>query len=73
MKKTLRLYFGILLISLTFTSLAFAGNIQCPLDDPPPPEDGRGIPTNTNTDQMAVSSYQILNECGKLIQNIELF
>jgi hypothetical protein len=40
MKLSLKLYFPTLLLALSLASFAFAGDVHCPLTDPPPPVDG---------------------------------
>ena len=74
-KRSLKLYFSTLLISLTLTSFSFAGNDQCPLAPPPPPNEGRAsVTVIANTNPTVGNAYQFLKGFWEfLAQGRDLF
>ena len=75
-KSSLKLYFVTLLFTLAMASFTFAGNIQCPVAPPPPPdEDGRmSTPIIANTNPTAGDSYQFLSGFWEILtQTTDLF
>jgi hypothetical protein len=75
-RSSLKLYFATLLLILSLTSFGFAGNIQCPLTDPPPPTEGEGGPelVISNTNPSVNSTYQFLKGFWEfLAQSTDLF
>lgn len=71
-KRSLKHYFSTLIVALTLASCTFAGDIQCPIVPPPPPEEGRGLATNTSPAD--TDDSQILNDIWEFIsQRMDLF
>jgi hypothetical protein len=63
-KSSLKLYFATFLFTLSLASFTFAGEVHCPLTDPPPPPPGDGdtgrIAVVINPDSSVKDNYQFL-------------
>ena len=69
-KSSLKLYLVTVLFTLALASLTFAGNVQCPLTDPPPPADGD---MGNGGLVIVVDTGDVLNENIKYIKDLFSF
>jgi hypothetical protein len=74
-KGSLKLYFATFLLTLILASFSLAGDVHCPLTEPPPDEGGRAsVPVIVNANPTVKDTYQFLKGFWEIFaQSTDLF